>query len=109
MPSLILLATLLASAVLADWTVTISPKSDPNKCFTSTGVGKPVKILPCSGSEEQKWTTWEGCGGKIENTFADQFVGFNQCLDWKDGRGETLQLWNCVEGNSNQQWVVRYA
>ncbi|EKC97204.1 hypothetical protein A1Q2_08486 [Trichosporon asahii var. asahii CBS 8904] len=155
----------LASQALADWTVTISPKSDPSRCFTSTGVGNPVKILPCDSSESQKWTTWEGCGsliwqsstgkdmilqagyrltpdwperawqpkagsvvilnstwtrpdtgmtflrkeGHIENTFADQFVGYNQCLDWKDGAGEVLQLWNCVEGNSNQQFDVRYA
>lgn len=51
---------------------------------------------------------------QIENSYADQFVGNHQCLDWKDGAGETLQLWDCsAQGghpvSANQQWTVRYA
>ncbi|EJT49749.1 hypothetical protein A1Q1_01105 [Trichosporon asahii var. asahii CBS 2479] len=164
--SLALLAALaLVPPAHADWTVTLSPTKDQTRCATSTGVGQPVLILPCDGSDAQKWITGEGCGttfwqsqtgqdvvlqagydwntrrwsprsgtpfilnstwtrpgagmvfvrdgetGQIEDLYADQFVGYHQCLDWRDGAGETLQLWECigrVDGpvGENQRWTV---
>lgn len=64
MTNLVFLALALP-AVLADWTVTLSPTSDKSRCVTSDGVGNPVKILPCDGSEAQKWITFESCGSRF--------------------------------------------
>lgn len=87
MPFLAILTALTAavlslSPVLTDWTVTISPASDPSRCLTSTGVGNPVKILPCDSSESQKWTTWDNCGTLIWHSSPDTILqaGYSESI-----------------------------
>ncbi len=93
-----------SSALSADSAGALSATSGPgmclqpqNKAYTN---GTPLVIGPCDGSKEQSWTF---TGGTLR-------LGDSHCVDVKDGAdqdGVHLQLWDCVQGNTNQQWKLQ--
>ncbi|KAF9261578.1 ricin B-like lectin [Marasmius fiardii PR-910] len=71
--------------------------------------GAPVVIHDCNTEDVSKHTwayslyTREDAGPQPITLF-----GTDKCLDVKDGSntdGTELQIWTCVEGSTNQQWI----
>lgn len=79
----------------------ITPGSDSDTCLSAefNRDGAPVDIRPCSGAAGQDWVFANG---------AITTFGGSKCLDVTNGvdaDGTNLQVWDCVPGNSNQQWT----
>lgn len=78
----------------------IEPGVEAGWCLTAEGLdnGASINVEPCQALANQAWLF---TGGAV--------TIFNQtkCLDVKDSvdaDGTLVQLWDCVEGNTNQQW-----
>ncbi|KIJ55010.1 carbohydrate-binding module family 13 protein [Sphaerobolus stellatus SS14] len=77
-----------------------------DKCVTASSEtsGSAIMLMVCNGNPLQKW---------FFNGSNMQLVGTNKCMDVKNGfaNGAKLQVWDCVPGNSNQQfqhWVHEF-
>lgn len=78
----------------------IEPGSREGICLTAEGLdnGASVDIQPCNVLANQGWLFTGGTVTIFNGT---------KCLDVKDGvdaDGTPIQLWDCIEGNTNQQW-----
>lgn len=85
--------------------------SNQNKCLDLDGSntinGRNIQLFDCNGTDAQKW---------FYDVSTNQFrskVDLNKCLDVSDGevngfsRGTNIQLWDCMDGNPNQQFMLK--
>ena len=78
----------------------LKPGLNSGFCLTAEGTthGSVVDIEPCTGAANQDWTFANGQVSIFNGT---------QCLDVINGAnndGTHLQVWDCISGNTNQQW-----
>lgn len=78
----------------------IEPGAQNGICLTAEGLdnGASVNIEPCQALANQAWLF---TGGAVT------IFNGSKCLDVKDGvdaDGTQVQIWDCVAGNTNQQW-----
>ena len=85
-----------------DGNYSIRPVASESLCLTAQGPdnGDVVEMLMCSAQrgDNQNWLLNGGTLSVFNGT---------KCLDVKDGvdaDGTQLQVWDCTEGDTNQQW-----
>ncbi len=78
------------------------PHPRPRALTTAPANGQWLEFQPCNRrAPGQKWYLTD------DGRFALQDQGF--CIDLPAGSGENLdgvQLWQCGDGNINQEWIV---
>lgn len=94
----------------------------------NTGNGTQLQIWTCNGTDAQKWDAPQGNGspgtldflglvrggsgqiaGVLDSIAALHHRVVPECVDDPGGNaaaGTQLQLWDCVTGNSNQDWTL---
>jgi hypothetical protein len=58
----------------------------------------------------QLWDCWGGNNQQWQYDGSHLVVYGNKCLDLTNGNqanGNHLQIWDCVSGNSNQEWLLQ--
>lgn len=82
----------------------LTPAAGSGMCLQprnkSLANGTPIVLAACDGSSQQSWTFKNG---------SFRLAG-SKCIDVTDGAnrdGASIQLWDCVSDNTNQQWTAK--
>lgn len=88
----------------------ITYAADPSKCVDIPGSsyksGNPLQLWDCNGQSGQYW----GYDSTKQTIYASNSeVNANFCMDLYGGtpqNGATIDIWSCLNGEKNQQWVI---
>ncbi|KAA1473311.1 hypothetical protein DENSPDRAFT_802382 [Dentipellis sp. KUC8613] len=83
--------------------VYVKPGLNASLCLDNASPtnGARITVEICDWNKPSQFWNFDNGGVRPVNS------GSRQCLDVKDGKnynGNTVQLWECVQGNTNQQW-----
>ncbi|KAF8179561.1 ricin B lectin domain-containing protein [Mycena galopus ATCC 62051] len=88
----------------------IKSEANTDLCLATNGdatsAGTKLVLSECSQTDPANAWDLDWQAGRVENVPAS-----NMCIDLTDGKeipGTQLQIWNCTEGNTNQNWVITY-
>lgn len=75
--------------------------------FPASGLG--AVLQPCRDEDGFSWVRTALPDAPFEYEHTQERIGARLCLDWKNGQGDIVQTWNCVDGNDNQKWSTQAA